>query len=97
MTERFRAETAAKDRRTMAERQYRTLTKRTVDRLSVNSCCASISCRLSFSPVRSGRFRSSTCSPAAPRSGAFGVRAQQFADDTGVRVHVSHFPPGTSK
>ena len=22
---------------------------------------------------------------------------QQFADDTGVRVHVSHFPPGTSK
>ena len=22
---------------------------------------------------------------------------QQFADETGVRVHVSHFPPGTSK
>ena len=31
-----RAETASKDRRTMAERQFRTLTKRTVDRLSVN-------------------------------------------------------------
>ncbi len=22
---------------------------------------------------------------------------QQFADETGVRIHVSHFPPGTSK
>ena len=22
---------------------------------------------------------------------------QQFADETGLRVHVSHFPPGTSK
>ena len=31
------------------------------------------------------------------RSRARKYELQQFADDTGVRVHVSHFPPGTSK
>ena len=31
------------------------------------------------------------------RSRAWKQGLQQFADETGVRVHVSHFPPGTSK
>ncbi len=31
------------------------------------------------------------------RSRAWKHRLQQFADETGVRIHVSHFPPGTSK
>ena len=31
------------------------------------------------------------------RSRAWKHELQQFADETGMRVHVSHFPPGTSK
>ena len=31
------------------------------------------------------------------RARAWKHRLQQFADQTGVRIHVSHFPPGTSK
>jgi hypothetical protein len=31
------------------------------------------------------------------RSRAWKVELQRFADDTGLRVRVSHFPPGTSK
>ena len=31
------------------------------------------------------------------RSRAWKHELQRFADETGVRVHVSHFPPGTSK
>ena len=31
------------------------------------------------------------------RSRAWKHRLQQFADETGLRIHVSHFPPGTSK
>ncbi len=31
------------------------------------------------------------------RSRVWKRRLQQFADETGLRIHVSHFPPGTSK
>ena len=31
------------------------------------------------------------------RSRAWKHELQQFADETGVRIHVSHFPPSTSK
>ena len=31
------------------------------------------------------------------RSRVWKHRLQQFADETGLRIHVSHFPPGTSK
>ena len=31
------------------------------------------------------------------RSRAWKHELQRFADETGIRVHVSHFPPGTSK
>ena len=31
------------------------------------------------------------------RSRAWKYRLQQFADETRLRIHVSHFPPGTSK
>lgn len=31
------------------------------------------------------------------RSRAWKRHLQQFADETGLRIHVSHFPPGTSK
>ena len=46
----------------------------------------------------------STLFITADAGGSNGYRArawkhglQQFADETGVRIHVSHFPPGTSK
>ena len=31
------------------------------------------------------------------RSRVWKLELQQFADETGLRIHVSHFPPGTSK
>ena len=33
----------------------------------------------------------------SPRSKVFKVELQKLADKTGVTIHVSHFPPGTSK